>query len=305
MEFRKRFGPVCLLAASVAALVGANPARASWQAEMGTLRIGMLADPGSERAIAGLETLRRSLRRALGIHVEVMVARDYPALIEAQIKGRVHYAVYSAMAYGVAWRACRCVEPLAAPVAADLSTGIRAAVFVRRGAARRHGSPHPPAVVAGSEDALPAALYRAAAAGGTLNVEPSASAAERAFAVGESAALLGWISAGNEPGGGTHRRLLASGLAGTEFDVMWTSAAVRYGPHAVRADLAPAAKTALRAYLTGLREGDPEAYEVLERNFSGGFAPVGHADYAAVLDLLPPFPEAAPSMASGPVSGPR
>ena len=56
---------------------------------------------------------------------------------------------------------------------------------------------------------------------------------------------------------------------------------LRYGPHAVSSGLDPEPKRRLMAFLTGLREADPDTYERLEMHRGGGFTAASQADYAA------------------------
>src|SRR5690554_4675907 len=101
-------------AASLAAVLLAGAAAAQE-----TFRIGLVALPGEEAGVEGLAEIKAAYAAALGLPVEVMVARDYATLAEAHIAGRVDYAVYSAPAFAAAFRRCGCLRPVAAPVDAD------------------------------------------------------------------------------------------------------------------------------------------------------------------------------------------
>ena len=93
------------------------------------------ADRGTGRRPerAGLAVLKQAYAQALGIPVEIFVARDYAALIDAQATARVDYAIYSTTAYATAALLCACVEPVAAPVGEDGATGIKAILVTRDG----------------------------------------------------------------------------------------------------------------------------------------------------------------------------
>ena len=78
-------------------------------------------------------SLKQAYARALGIPVEIFVARDYAALIDAQATARVDYAIYSTTAYATTSLLCGCVEPVVAPVGEDGATGIRAILVTRDG----------------------------------------------------------------------------------------------------------------------------------------------------------------------------
>ena len=89
--------------------------------------------PAPARALPGLAVLKQAYARALGIPVEIFVARDYAALIDAQATARVDYAIYSTTAYATAALLCACVEPVVAPVGEDGATGIKAILVTRDG----------------------------------------------------------------------------------------------------------------------------------------------------------------------------
>ena len=120
LRLTSRFKPPSWLRASLAvALVLALtlPSHAGWREDMKTFRVGMIERQGAGQAVPGLSILERSYSMALGIPVEIFVARDYAALIDAQASGRVDYAIYSTTAYATAQLLCSCVEPVVAPVA--------------------------------------------------------------------------------------------------------------------------------------------------------------------------------------------
>ena len=106
-------------------LAPAAQSRAGWREDMKSFRIGLIAEPGGGQGVTGLAALKQAYAQALGIPVEIFVARDYAALIDAQATARVDYAVYSTTAYATAALLCACVEPIAAPVGEDGATGIR------------------------------------------------------------------------------------------------------------------------------------------------------------------------------------
>jgi phosphonate transport system substrate-binding protein len=284
------------LAALCLALAPAS-AHAGWREDIGVFRIGMVATPGNGAVVEGGEAIRAAYAAALGMPVEIFVARDYAVLIDAQASGRIEYAVHTAASYAAAWGLCSCVEPVAAPVSADGATGIRAVLVARAdgpasadalaGAKVAFG---PPDSVAGH--ALPLAEFRpggVALTGSEPFLVPVASEteAEARFAAGEVGAMFGFVQSSSDEGasaGGTPDRLARLGQTGVR--TIWTSDLVRYGPHAVRGNLPDEAKEALRAFLVGLRDADPKVYESLERRFSGGFAAALHEDYGPAIDMV-------------------
>jgi phosphonate transport system substrate-binding protein len=110
------------------------------------------------------------------------------------------------------------------------------------------------------------------------------------LADGKADALFGWEPAGADgqtvETGGTIARLEAAGIPRTSLRVLWTSALLRYGPHAVRKDLDPEAKRRLIVFLTNLKSLTPDVYELLESAHSGGFVPAAPGDYEMALTVV-------------------
>lgn len=286
---------LCVAVASLAA-----PALADWREEIGTFRVGVVGEPGAGNTIAGLAELNDAFTKALGLKVEFFVARSYAALIDAQASSRIEYAIYSASAYASAYRRCECIEPLVAPTGVDGSIGIRSVLIAKDG---RLSSP---ADVAGRRIALlpadsiaghllPLAAFRPAGkplsgAEDFFVQADSAEAAEAMLVRGDVDAIFGWIPAAPagapEIEGGTLARLEAAGADRAALAVVWRSDVLRYGPHAVSSDLDPEPKRRLTAFLTGLKEADPEMYERLELHYLGGFTAASRMDYEAAIDMV-------------------
>ncbi|MER8424548.1 PhnD/SsuA/transferrin family substrate-binding protein [Mesorhizobium sp. M1403] len=281
----------------------ANLARADWRDDIGTFRIGIVAEPGAGNTVPGLALLTDACTKALGMKVEFVVARDYTSLIEAQANARIEYAIYSATAYAAASERCGCVEPLAAPLDSGGAIGIRSVLLTRDGRVPDLMAMAVHRVVMAPFDSVGGALLPLAglAADGVNVAEDapflthanSAAATEAMLVEGEADAIFGWIPAVAEgrpnPPGGTVARLEAAGLSKSSLQVVWTSGLLRYGPHAVRSDLDPEAKRRLTVFLTNLRSAAPDIYDLLEPRHSGGFAVAGPRDYvlaAAIVHLV-------------------
>jgi len=311
----------CLAALALLAVSWPDSASADWRGDIGTFRIGIVAEPGGGNTVPGLALLTDAYTKALGMKVEFVVARDYQALIEAQVDGRIQYAIYSAIAYATASERCGCVEPLVAPVDADGATGIRSVLVTRDGkvpdlaAMAGHRIAMAPADSVGGS-LLPLAGLTAAGVGISedspyLVHAASTAAAETMLADGEADALFGWVAStadgktavpdtqpafpADQPAGaddqsadpnGTLARLEAAGLSKTSIQVVWTSGLLRYGPHAVRSDLDPEAKRRLTEFLTNLKSITPDVYDLLEATHPGGFALASQTDYAMASAIV-------------------
>ncbi|WP_214471502.1 phosphate/phosphite/phosphonate ABC transporter substrate-binding protein [Mesorhizobium sp. dw_380] len=277
-----------------------GPARPDWRDDIGTFRIGIVAEPGAGNTVPGLALLTQAFTDALGMKVEFVVARDYAALIEAQADARIEYAIYSATAYATALRRCGCVEPLVAPVDSDGAAGIRSVLLTRDGrlpdlaAMETHRIAMPPPDSAGGSllplAGLAAGHVKIAEDASFLIHADSASAAEKMLVDGQADALFGWVKAAadGQPQlpGGTQARLEAAGLSAPALQVVWTSGLLRYGPHAVRSDLDPEARRRLTVFLTNLKSTTPDIYDLLESKHAGGFVAVAPRDYATAEAIV-------------------
>lgn len=287
-------------AAALAVLSAASSARADWRDDIGTFRIGIVAESGGGNTVPGLARLTDAYTNALGMKVEFVVARDYAALIEAQASGRVQYAIYSALAYAAASERCGCVEPLVAPVDADGAAGIRSVLVTRDGKVPDLAAMASHRIAIAPADNVGGSLLPLTGLAGQgvkiaddspfLARAPSATAAETMFGDGQADGLFGWESVGADgrptDTGGMIMRLEAAGIPKTSLRVLWTSAPLRYGPHAVLSDLDAEAKRRLAVFLTNLKSMTPDVYDLLESKHSGGFELAVAKDYATALAMV-------------------
>lgn len=257
-------------------------------------RLGLVGGPDETLAAR----LRSAYSDALGTRVEVRFLRDYPALIEAQASGTVHYGIYTALAYATAAEYCDCLVPLAAPVSVDGALAIRS-VLVTRGervdgpldlGARR--------IAVATDDVLslsflPLTGFRAIGPGagigdGFLVRTATAGEAEALFLAGEADGVFIWEAVG--PEGEEHPPSVPERLAATSDHARpvagWYSAPLRYGPHALLTSVPEEARNRLLRFLTGLAESDPDLYEMLEPIRGGGFAAVSEADYRSAVEAV-------------------
>lgn len=288
---------------AIALMVGSAssaPARADWRDDIGTFRVGIVAEPGAGNTVPGLALLTDAFTKALGMKVEFVVARDYAALIEAQANAKVDYAIYSAVAYATVSERCGCVEPLVAPVDSDGATGIRGVLLSRDGrlpdlaAMATHKIAMAPADDVGGS-LLPIAGLREegvtiAEDSSFLMHAGSVAASETMLVEGKADALFGWTPANADgvqgDAAGTAGRLEAAGVPRNELRAIWISGLLRYGPHAVRSNLDPEAKRRLTVFLTNLKAMSPDVYDLLEARHAGGFTAVAAGDYGMAAAIV-------------------
>jgi phosphonate transport system substrate-binding protein len=86
---------------------------------------------------------------------------------------------------------------------------------------------------------------------------------------------------------GTLTELVAAGeIAMDRLVVIWSSPPVTHGPFAVLRTLPEADKGKIESYLLALSAGNPDAYDMLDPLYGGGYAAVDPQDYSGLKALL-------------------
>jgi phosphonate transport system substrate-binding protein len=278
-----------------------GPALADWRDEIGSFRVAVAATEDAEAAALRAEPFRMALEQALGLPVEIVPMRDFPAMIEAASRSRIEYAVYSASAHAAAFARCECVEPLVTATFADGSDHYRNILIVREDGpadlARLRGGKI--AVIEGSAVSgrmlaafeLKKAGLDLAGGGATQVSYPDGAAALAAFADGAVDAMLGWASApgdsSQEQPRGTLRQMAElQGEKAPGVRVLWQSSPVPHNVHAVRKNLAGEAKNILRSLLGNLFDSDPLAFDAVEPNFGGRFIAARQSQFDPLVAMF-------------------
>lgn len=260
-------------------------------------RIGIVARPGAGSVIEGSEPIQRAFANVLGMPVGIYVARDYGDLVDAQASGRVDYAIHTAASYATLSIQCDCVAPLVAPVSADGSLGVRAVLVARQGGPVNADDVPNYKIAFGPPDSasgmlLPIAEFqpnRKPLTGDEsfLLRASSETDAVAMLASGQVDAMFGYVLSTDDDDdvrGGTLDALAAAAVPDPK--VLWTSALLRHGPHAVKKSLPTEARDMLVAFLTGLKDQDERVYDYLERRFGGGFVRASGSDYETAVDMI-------------------
>lgn len=272
--------------AALAVFLWAQSGAAQPESAQSILRIGMVAQPPAGNLVDGAMLIEQAFSDATGLPTQIFVARDYAALIDAQARGHIDYGIFSATAYATARRVCGCVEAIAAPIGTDGSTGMRAVLIHRRDAT----GTGPIAVVSGDATGWLASAEPGPGpeTAGRMVAVATASDAENMLVSREADGMIGWVPVrpGTTPEGGTLSRLVEAGIPAEELLVHWQSEPLRYGPHAVRADMPAETRAALVRFLAGLHDTQPDVLQHLEPMRQGGFVRVSDADYATARAMV-------------------
>ena len=295
----------CIIAvACIVTGLALSQARADWRDDFRVLRLGVLTGDDAAYRVTSLEPFRVYLEERLAVPVEIVPAGSYAALIDAQASGMIQYAIHSATSYATAAQACQCVEPIAAPVAADGALGFYSILVVKADSpVRALADARDLRLAVAGEDSVAGRLipYKAFAHDGIVPSKffsaivemPDPEAALAAVLSGDADIAAGWSSlTGDAAAGydfGALTRLVADGrLAMSEIRIVWQSALIPFGPHVVRSDLPAELKTLLSEALLSMAGVNPDALDAVDRlSFGGGgFAAPEPGLYEAVEELV-------------------
>jgi phosphonate transport system substrate-binding protein len=265
------------------------------------LRFAVLAGRSTSDTMATIGPVADEMGASLGRPVELLVMSSYEAMIDAQVELRIDGGFYSAAAFALAESRCHCLEPIAAPRAWDGTLAYHAVIVARShsgitsafdldgktiavGAADSIGARRMQLAGLMATGVDPASLF-----GGVIETA-SANDAVRLVRDGRADAAFAWSSLeGDARSGytrGTLSQLVANGeIAMSDFTVVWRSAPIAHGPFAVLKTLSDDEKDRLGALLVALEATRPEAYDMLNPFYGGGYAPVDPDDYRGLETL--------------------
>ncbi|MCP4185174.1 MAG: PhnD/SsuA/transferrin family substrate-binding protein [Hyphomicrobiales bacterium] len=305
-QFTLQIFCISILLSIAISLCSISQSRADWRTDIGTFRIGVVAEGTLDETYAKIEPFRLAIAEALGLNVEIFIAKNYRTLINAHVAARIEYAVYSATAYASVWKSCECVEPIVIPKSYDGAESYKSVIIAS------DDGPKKLTDLAGSKMA---GLSKSSFAGykfavfelesnGVLLPEhiefsDSGEDAISEFVSGKYNTLIGWSSLSGDPGAGYSSgtlKLIAEQNGGTSipYKIIWKSSAIPHRPHVVRKNLAGEAKILLRNTLNAMFDSDPVAYDSIEPVFGGGFVVARHGQFLPILkyvDSLVPIKE--------------
>ena len=269
-----------------------NASQADWRKDIGTFRIGIVAGNDVAGTISKIEPFRAAVSKALGLKVEIFPARNYQTLINAQTAARIEYAIYSASAYATAWKACKCVEPLAVPKSDDDASNYYSIIISGENGPKSTSQLATAKLAGLSKNSFAGHLFAVQQLKSqgvnlpeTIEFEPSGEDALMKFDEGKYGALIGWSSLVGEQSEGYSRGTLKL-LIKKSYKIIWQSSPIPHRPHVVKKSLAGEAKILLRALLTDLIESNPVAYDAVEPVFSGGFNVARHAQFQQIISYV-------------------
>ncbi len=293
----------CLMLATLTLIAAQQLACAqtdgNWQQKLGTFRVGVV---GGNRPILKrrqVQPFREELQKALGIPVEILPARDHQALIDALAGSRIEYATLSATAFSAAWRACKCIEPVAVPMASDGSSSFRSVLISRYLGPGSLAALKKKDILIPGKNSFAGFLYPKGALiseGVKLDTpewpvddKGTVRATIHAFSKGEGDAILGWtpvVREGEAKRGLLHDLTTSADRSSSRLRTLWQSDPIPHGPHVVRRNLPREIKDWVWRALQGIHERNPKAYDAIEPNLGGGFRQIDIGDYEPLSKIL-------------------
>jgi phosphonate transport system substrate-binding protein len=298
----RQIGRVGLLALSL--LAAAGLARADWRDDVTMLRVGVLTGANAPYRLLQLQPFKAYLEARTALPVEIVPAENYDALIAAQVGSRVDYAVESATAFVTAAARCDCVEALAVPTRSGGEAGFFALLVARADSPIKTLSDARGARLAlASEDSIAGRLLQMKAFetegivaqdffSGIVDLRDP-EAAITALLAGEADLAVAWSSLSGDQAAGYSFGVLADlvaegGLAMDQIEIVWQSALIPFGPHAIRSDLPDDLKQLLSRALLDVARDDPVAYDAVDRFSGRGFVAAAAGLYAPIAALIAP-----------------
>lgn len=300
---KRVFGLIILV---VGIMVSGGFARADWRDDMKSLRLGIVGGARPALAMRRVEPFRHALQQALGIKVKIIAVRDLGTLVARQENADIDYAVHTATSFATTWIRCKCVEPIAAAMLTGRVEAYHSVLVVnaeeistlqelqgKRLAVPGKNSVTGYIIPTGKLPDMGVKFVEAPDGGKNtrLVIADSAEKAIELFLGGKVDGVFGWSTmSGSLSSGysaGTLTQLVkTSGRSVADFSILWQSAPIANGPHAVSSKLPEPAKAIIMQFLLDLYDRNPAAYDAIENYRSGGFASVKLGDYQLLIDLL-------------------
>jgi phosphonate transport system substrate-binding protein len=294
LQFAKNYVKILLIATALI-VTWTSLSFADWRKDLGVFRIGIIESEAAKLSPGELDRMRTAYADALAMPIEIIRARDFPALIDAHASSRIEYAIYSAAAYSTAYLLCECIEPLAQSVGADGSTGTRTVLLLDASLSQAQMPKSKGIAVPGKNSlngfGVPLSSYGAFTGRLTGNEEwltfvRDTNTASKQYADGtvdgffatvKNTALLVTALQQDTP--------LSTAIAasGRKTKAVWISNPISNGPHAVRKNLANEAKGILSVFLIDLAEKNPDLNDILLPANDVRFVKVAHGAYTSAI----------------------
>ena len=279
----------------------ANPAEEAARAALRTFRIGIVPRGEAGAFLRTLEPFRTGIAETLGRPVEILPFANFTAMIDAQALHRLDLGFYSASAYALADKTCSCLDPLVAPAAADGSMAFHGIIVAwRQSGIVSIADLEGREIAAGAPESVGSRRVQMAelSAGGIdvgsyfSDIKTARNAHDAILMVRDDQvdAAFAWSSLAGDAGAGYSRGPLAylverGELRMDEIAIIWRSRPIAHAPVAVAKSLPGDVRQALSGFFVRLVDDDSQTYDMLERDYGGGYRAVKRQDYAGALVL--------------------
>jgi len=289
---------------ALAILAAAGVARADWRDDIAVFRVGVMTGTNAPYRLAQLQPFKDYLESRIALPVEIVPSADYNALIAAQTGLLVDYAIESATAFVTARARCDCVEALAVPTRAGGEPGFYALlVSAADGPIKSLADAKGARLALAAEDSVAGRLMQMKAFEAEDIVAENffseivdvadPEAAITALLAGKADLAVAWSSLAGDRTAGYSFGVLADlvaegGLAMDQIEIVWQSALIPFGPHAIRSNLPDELKRLLSWALRDIAATDPVALDAVDRFAGRGFVAADADLFAPVAALIAP-----------------
>lgn len=282
-------------AAGLAALpMLATAARADWKADYPELVFATVPDENATGVEKRYEPFIQYLTKQLGVPVKLRVANDYAAVIEGQIAGNIHLALYGPSAFARALMNGAKIEAFAMQVNKDGTKGYYSVLYVKADSpyqkiedlkGKSLGLVDPNSTSGNNVPRFEMNRLGIKPEEFFSNVVYTGSHENAVIALqqGQVEGAFNWWNDENES---MLRRMERKSMAKyDDFRIIFKSNQIVNSPYAMLTTMPAELQAAIKDAMFNIQKNDPEAFQVMTDGEQQLWVPVTNADYQVIIDL--------------------
>lgn len=282
-------------AAGLAALpMLTTAARADWKADYPELVFATVPDENATGVEKRYEPFIQYLTKQLGVPVKLRIANDYAAVIEGQIAGNIHIALYGPSAFARALMNGAKIEAFAMQVNKDGTKGYYSVLYVKAGSpyqkiedlkGKSLGLVDPNSTSGNNVPRFEMNKMGIKPEEFFSNVVYTGSHENAVIALqqGQVEGAFNWWNDENES---MLRRMERKSMAKyDDFRIIFKSDQIVNSPYAMLTTMPAELQTAIKDAMFNIQKNDPEAFQVMTDGEQQLWVPVTNVDYQVIIDL--------------------
>jgi phosphonate transport system substrate-binding protein len=272
----------------------ATAARADWKAEYPELTFAVIPDENATGTEKRYEPFIQYLTKQLAVPVKLRIANDYAAVIEGQIAGNIHIALYGPSAFARALMNGAKIDAFAMQVNKDGTKGYYSVLYVKADSpyqkiedlkGKNLGLVDPNSTSGNNVPRFEMNKIGIKPEEFFSNVVYAGSHENAVIALqqGQVDAAFNWWNDENES---MLRRMERKSMANyDDFRIIFKSNQIVNSPFAMLTTLPAELQTSVKDAFFSIEKNDPEAFKVMTDGEQQLWAPVSNADYQVIIDL--------------------